>query len=143
MPATPNGAVAARSITSWRRDPRYLSSVALMLLLPLGPLWPELRGGSSSWSLAMPPGGRVPDGWSTHKDIAYDGTAFWAHLAAGCPAAPTGSAGWLAPIALVATFLLAEYATLACALTGRWSLWPGALLGVALAILLSGSAWPA
>ncbi|MEO6144321.1 MAG: hypothetical protein ABIP19_10110, partial [Dermatophilaceae bacterium] len=83
LPATPTGAVAARSITSWRRDPRYLSSVVLMLLLPLGLLVAPLTGGGSGWTLAMAPAAGFLLGWSTHNDIAYDGTAFWGHVTAG------------------------------------------------------------
>ncbi|MEO8518799.1 MAG: hypothetical protein ABI438_06425, partial [Dermatophilaceae bacterium] len=75
LPATPTGAVAARSMTSWRRDPRYVSSGALMLLLPLGLLVAPLTGGSRAWSLAMAPAAGFLLGWSTHNDIAYDGTA--------------------------------------------------------------------
>ena len=83
LPATPTGAVAARSIISWRRDPRYLSSVMLMLLLPLGLLVSPLTGGSSGWTLAMAPAAGFLLGWSTHNDIAYDGTAFWMHVTTG------------------------------------------------------------
>ena len=136
MPATPAGAVAARSITSWRRDPRYISSVALMLLLPLGLLLPSLSGGSNLWSLAMAPLAGFLLGWSMHNDIAYDGTAFWAHVATGV-SGRADRVGRLAPTALAGSALLPGYATLGCALTGRWSLWP-AVFGVGLGFLLTG-----
>lgn len=136
MPATPTGAVAARSITSWRRDPRYISSVALMLLLPLGFLLPPLSGGSRLWSLAMAPTAGFLLGWSMHNDIAYDGTAFWAHVATGV-SGRADRVGRLAPTAMAAFFLLPAYATVGCALTGRWSVWP-ALLGMGLGFLLTG-----
>jgi len=83
MPDTPTGAVAARSLASWRRDPRYLSSIGLMLLLPLGLLLPPINGGSTLWSLLMAPVAGFLLGWSMHNDIAYDGTAFWLHIATG------------------------------------------------------------
>jgi len=136
MPATPAGAVAARSVTSWQRDPRYLSSVALMLLIPLGLLLPLLSGGSSLWALAMAPLAGFLLGWSMHNDIAYDGTAFWTHVATGV----SGRAdrfGRLAPTAMAALVLLPAYASLGCALSGRWNLWP-ALFGVGLGFLLTG-----
>jgi ABC-2 type transport system permease protein len=136
MPGTPAGAVAARSIISWRRDPRYISSVALMLLLPLGLLLPSLSGGSSLWSLVMAPTAGFLLGWSMHNDIAYDGTAFWAHVAAGV-SGRADRIGRLAPTAMAASALLPAYATLGCALTGRWSLWP-ALFGIGLGFLLTG-----
>jgi ABC-2 type transport system permease protein len=136
MPATPSGAVAARCITSWRRDPRYISSVAMMLLLPLGLVLPPLSGGSKLWSLAMAPVAGFLLGWSMHNDIAYDGTAFWAHVASGL-SGRADRVGRLAPTAMVASFLLPAYATLGCALTGRWSVWP-ALFGIGLGFLLTG-----
>jgi ABC-2 type transport system permease protein len=136
MPATPTGAVAARSVTAWLRDPRYISSVALMLLLPLGFLLPPLSGGSNLWSLAMAPTAGFLLGWSMHNDIAYDGTAFWTHVATGV-SGRADRIGRLAPTAIAAAFLLPGYASLGCALTSRWSVWP-ALFGVGLGFLLTG-----
>jgi ABC-2 type transport system permease protein len=136
MPATPAGAVAARSITSWQRDPRYISSVAMMLLLPLGLLLPLLSGGSNLWSLAMAPTAGFLLGWSMHNDVAYDGTAFWTHLATGV-SGRADRLGRLAPTAMVASVLLPGYASAGCGITGRWSLWP-ALFGVGLGFLLTG-----
>jgi ABC-2 type transport system permease protein len=136
LPATPAGAVAARSVTSWRRDPRYLSSVALMLLLPLGLLLPLLSGGSRLWSLAMAPTAGFLLGWSMHNDIAYDGTAFWTHLATGV-SGRADRLGRLAPTAMAAAVLLPGYACLGCGLTGYWSVWP-AIFGVGLGFLLTG-----
>lgn len=138
MPATPAGAVAARSITSWRRDPRYVSSVALMCLLPLGFLLPALSGGSRLWSLAMAPTSGFLLGWSMHNDIAYDGTALWAHIATGV-SGRADRLGRLAPTAMAASALLPVYACVGCELTGRWSTWP-ALFGVGLGFLLTGFA---
>jgi len=136
LPATPAGAVAARSVTSWQRDPRYISSVALMLLLPLGFLLPLLSGGSRLWSLAMAPTAGFMLGWSMHNDIAYDGTAFWTHVATGL-SGRDDRLGRLAPTAMTAAVLLPGYAFLGCGLTGRWSVWP-AIFGVGLGFLLTG-----
>ena len=136
LPATPTGAVAARSITSWRRDPRYVTSGAMTLLMPLGLLLPALTGSGSIWTLAMAPAAGFMLGWSTHNDIAYDGTAFWGHVATGV-SGRADRIGRLAPTAMAASFLLPGYATLGCALTGRWNLWP-ALFGIGLGFLLAG-----
>ncbi len=136
LPATPTGAVAARSMTLWRRDPRYLSSAALMLLLPLGLLVGPVTGGSSTWSLAMAPTAGFLLGWSTHNDISYDGTAFWGHVATGV-SGRADRLGRLAPMAVVGSLLLPGYATLAGVVTGRWSLWP-AMFGIGLGFLLTG-----
>jgi len=136
MPATPTGAVAARSLISWRRDPRYVTSGALMILLPLGLLLPALTGAGNVWTLAMAPSAGFMLGWGTHNDIAYDGTAFWAHVAAGVPGR-ADRIGRLVPTAMAASVLLPVYATLGCALTGRWVLWPP-VFGIGLGFLLSG-----
>ncbi len=136
LPATPTGAVAARCITYWRRDPRYVTSVTLILLLPLGLMLPPLTGSSIRWSLAMAPLAGYLLGWGTHNDIAYDGTAFWAHVATGV-SGRADRLGRLAPTAMVGSVLLPGYATLACAVTGLWSLWP-AIFGLGLGFLLIG-----
>ena len=75
-------------------------------------------------------------GWSTHNDIAYDGTAFWGHVATGV-SGRADRLGRLVPTAMAGSVLLPGYAALACALTGRWSLWP-VLLGIGLGFLLTG-----
>lgn len=136
LPATPWGAVAARSSTYWRRDPRYLSSVTLMLLVPLGLLLPSVTGGDAAWTLGMAPAAGFMLGWSAHNDIAYDGTAFWTHVATGVPGR-ADRIGRLVPAAALGAILLPVYAVLSSGLTGRWSLWP-AMLGVGLGFLLTG-----
>ncbi len=136
LPPTPTGAVAARSIISWRRDPRYVVSVVLMLVLPLGLLLPTFTGGDSAWALGMAPTAGFMLGWSTHNDIAYDGTAFWFHLATGV-SGRADRLGRLVPTAFTALVLLPSYTSLSCALSGRWSLWP-ALFGMGLGLLLTG-----
>jgi len=113
-----------------------VSAVALMLLLPLGLLLSPLTGGSSTWSLAMAPTAGFLLGWSMHNDIAYDGTAFWVHVATGV-SGRADRVGRLAPTAMVGSVLLPGYAALSCALTGRWSLWP-AVFGIGLGFLFSG-----
>jgi ABC-2 type transport system permease protein len=75
-------------------------------------------------------------GWSMHNDIAYDGTAFWLHVATGV-SGRADRLGRLAPTALAASVLLPGYACLGCAITGRWGLWP-ALVGTGLGFLLTG-----
>jgi len=141
LPATPTGAVAARSMVSWQRDPRYVVSVVLMLVLPLGLLVPALTGGGSLWTLAMAPAAGFMLGWSTHNDIAYDGTAFWTHVATGV-SGRADRLGRLVPTALAGSVLLPGYSVLSCALTGRWSLWP-ALSESDSGSCSPGSAWPA
>ncbi|MEO6143025.1 MAG: hypothetical protein ABIP19_03525, partial [Dermatophilaceae bacterium] len=68
--------------------------------------------------------------------IAYDGTAFWGHVTAGV-SGRADRIGRLVPTAMAACLVLPGYAALACALTGRWTLWP-VLLGIGLGFLLTG-----
>jgi ABC-2 type transport system permease protein len=136
LPGTPTGAVAARAITYWRRDPRYVTSSAGLFLLPVALLLPSLTGSSHGWSLAMAPFAGYLLGWTMHNDIAYDGTAFWAHVATGV-SGRADRIGRLMPAATLASFLLPAYATLGCALSGRWELWP-AIFGMGLGFLLAG-----
>ncbi|QCB94361.1 hypothetical protein [Cellulomonas shaoxiangyii] len=78
LPATPAGAIAARAATYWLRDPRYATAVAIVPVLPvvLG------LSGAGDMLLVCGPLTGVLVGWSVSADVAYDGTAFWTHLAA-------------------------------------------------------------
>ncbi|WP_448631490.1 hypothetical protein [Cellulomonas soli] len=79
VPATPLGAVVARCLTYWVRDPRYAASVATVPLVLLA-LW--FAGAAGSGLLLAGPLVAFLLGWSISADIAFDGTAFWTHVAA-------------------------------------------------------------
>jgi ABC-2 type transport system permease protein len=136
LPGTPTGAVAARSLTFWRRDPRYLTSVVLPVVMPLMVMLPSLTGGDKGGILALAPFTGLLLGWCMHNDVAYDGTAFWGHVATGV-SGRADRIGRLVPTAIVASVLLPGYATFSCAVTGRWEVWP-AMLGIGLGLLLTG-----
>lgn len=79
------GAIAARSITYWMRDPRYQASLIAVPLLPVVALVLLALVGVPFPLLSLLP---VPLvvlflGWFLHNDVAYDGSAFWLHVAAG------------------------------------------------------------
>ncbi len=84
-PATPIGAVAARSFIYWLRDPRYRAVFGILPLLPILTGLAFFVGG-----VPLRIGALVPLplmvlvlAWSTiHNDIAYDSTAVWAHVVA-------------------------------------------------------------
>lgn len=85
FPASPAGAVAARSLTYWIRDPRYLAVFAIVPLVPLLMLLVFWIGGVPfSIAVLVPlPVMVLLLAWSTiHNDIAYDNTAIWQHVAA-------------------------------------------------------------
>lgn len=82
-------AVMRRCLRYWGGDPRYLGSIASSVVLPL--LLVTL--------LALVGGRQVPPvvllapllagvlGWGRHNDTAFDGSAFWLHVASGLPGA--------------------------------------------------------
>lgn len=83
--STRTGAIAARSITYWLRDPRYQASLVAVPLLPIVSLLLLAVVGVPFPLLSLLP---VPLialflGWFLHNDVAYDGSAFWLHVAAG------------------------------------------------------------
>ncbi|MBF4462723.1 MULTISPECIES: ABC transporter permease [unclassified Rathayibacter] len=82
---TRTGAIAARSITYWVRDPRYRASLVAVPLLPVVAITLLALVGVPFSLLSLLP---VPLvvlflGWFLHNDTAYDGSAFWLHVAAG------------------------------------------------------------
>lgn len=78
FPATPAGAIAARAATYWVRDPRYAMAVAVVPVLPLV----MVVSGAGEVALVAGPLTGMLVGWSVSADVAYDGTAFWTHVAA-------------------------------------------------------------
>jgi ABC-2 type transport system permease protein len=85
LPATPLGAVAARSLTYWGRDVRYRVAFAMVPITPVLIVAPLLLVGVPPYLLALVP---VPCialflGWMSHNDVAYDSTAVWLHVASG------------------------------------------------------------
>jgi ABC-2 type transport system permease protein len=79
LPATPTGAVAARSLTYWLRDSRYAASVAVVPVMVLL-LWFLGRGGGSLLGAGVLVAFIM--GWVSSADVSSDGTAFWLHVAA-------------------------------------------------------------
>ena len=140
LPGTPAGAVAARSVTYWRRDARYVVAIGMMPLLPLVLLVPA-AGGSQTWLLGMALLAGYLLGYGTHNDLAYDGTAFWLHVSTGAPGR-ADRLGRLAPTAALGAVLVPGYAVLSSAVTGRWSMLP-ADLGAAWHCCCRGSGWRA
>jgi ABC-2 type transport system permease protein len=85
LPATPLGAIAARSLTYWARDVRYRVAFAMVPITPVLIIGPLLLVGVPPHLLALIP---VPCvalflGWMSHNDVAYDSTAVWLHVASG------------------------------------------------------------
>ncbi|GAA3797260.1 hypothetical protein [Cellulomonas soli] len=132
VPGTPFGAVVARCLTYWVRDPRYAASVATVPLVVLM-LW--LVGVEGQALLLAGPLVAFLMGWSISADVAFDGTAFWTHVAAPLPGRVDRAGRAVA--ALVVAGPVALVAAVASALlTGRPEALP-AVLGATVGVLLT------
>ena len=139
LPATPAGAVAARSFIYWVRDPRYRVVFGILPLLPIVTVLAFFIGG-------VPPmiGAFVPLAlmvlvlaWSTiHNDIAYDSTAVWTHIAAQTRGLHD-RLGRVWPVLASGTILIAVGTPITVWAQGDPDSLP-AVLGINLALLLGG-----
>lgn len=131
----PAAAVHARLRRAWLTDPRYLSSLAGVLLLPAAfvilvvPVF-DLDG---RWSYAVPLILAATTGWGRHNDVAFDSSALWLDVVSGRLGRAvmvgrfSAAAAWAFPLVIAAAL-----ATLAW--TGRWADAPG-LLGACVGVL--------
>ncbi|MFM9878592.1 MAG: hypothetical protein ACKVOG_12215 [Rhodoglobus sp.] len=138
MPATPAGAVAARSLTYWSRDARYRVGLAVIPVVPIVMLGALMIAGVPLPLLAWLP---VPVmclflGWTVHNDVAHDSSAFWAHVSASL----SGRAdrwGRLAPALGIGVPLVLIGSLATSAISGNWNALPG-FIGVSAIVLLFG-----
>ena len=80
-PPTPTGAVMARSLHYWRRDPRHLTSLVSMLAVPLI-LTIALRD-TPIGPFAAPVAMAAMAGPTLVNEVAQDHSAFWLHVSSG------------------------------------------------------------
>ncbi|MEA9985743.1 transporter [Subtercola sp. RTI3] len=136
LPATPAGAIAARSLTYWRRDPRYARQLIVVPAIPVLLYFYSHTSGSLALLNLTGPIISFLLTLAIYTDISYDGTAFATHLADGVRgrddrlgrAAALGSFGL--PLVVVLTIA-------SVAVTQSWANLP-ALLGLAIGSMLSG-----
>jgi len=134
MPASPAGAVAARSLIYWFRDSRQSRQLILLPVLPaLMLLWWQLFG--FEW-MAIAAGPIVASllPLSAFAALSYDGTAFAAELAAGVRGRDD-RLGRAAALLLIAVPSVAVVQVVIAVLIGRVGDLP-ALLGLSLCTLL-------
>ncbi|UFS59875.1 transporter [Subtercola endophyticus] len=136
FPATPAGAVAARSLTYWLRDPRYARQLIVVPLIPVLLLFYSYNFHSLTLLNLTGPLIAFLLSLSTYTDVSYDGTAFATHVADGVRGRDDrlGRAVALGIIALPLV-LLATFITVA--VTGSWGLLPP-IAGLAIGAMLSG-----
>lgn len=138
LPGTPGGAVAARSLSYWLRDRRYLVNVVIVPVAAVVSTVPLLVAGVPFELAVLLP---VPImalffGWLPHNDLAYDSTALWMHIASGMRGV-SDRIGRLVPVLLIGIPILAVSLPLAIVAHGRWAVFP-AMVGVCAALFLAG-----
>ncbi|MDN4597849.1 transporter [Leifsonia virtsii] len=138
LPGTQAGAIAARCLTYWFRDPRYLRQLLVIPLLPAVMLFYSSINHSNGYLFAAGPVVAFALGIGMIADVSYDSTAFALHVSKAVP----GRADRWGRAAAMLTFGIPAVAILslgAAAVEGDWLPAPG-LLGLALGMLLSGAA---
>lgn len=123
-PATPAGAVAARTLHYWRRDPRYVAGIAGFLIGPVILMVAQLANPYGERLVAV----FAPTllcwlvGSSLAQDLSYDGSAVWLHASTGLRGVDDRLGRVLSTVT-VFTPVLVLLIVVALALTGEWSSW--------------------
>lgn len=133
-------AVTRRALRYWAADPRYLSALLGAVVAPVAIvlLVATVVDAPAAVALSMGPLMAGTIGWGRHNDVAYDGSAFWMHVAAKVP-------GWADRLGrAVATLAWALPVTVVVSLVGvvvadRRDL-SLAVVGVSLGVLAAGLA---
>lgn len=124
LPKDAVGASAAKSLRYWRRDPRYIASIAGVIIAPVAVVLANVfTAGLGPWLVWMPVVLAFVVGTSLSQDISYDGSAFWTQISSGIPGR-VDLAGralavlvWSVPLVMVTLIGLT-------ALTDAWALLP-------------------
>jgi ABC-2 type transport system permease protein len=135
FPATPVGAVAARSLTYWIRDPRYARQ---LLIVPLVPalMFFYSRNGSLDVLHSVGPIVALLLSLSIFSDLSYEGTAFATQISSGI----RGRDDRLGRAAALASFglpIVIIFSIGSVWISGSWEILPG-LLGLSIGIFLTG-----
>ena len=144
-PATPAGAVAARSLHYWRRDPRYLSSLGGILVAPIVIVVALVsnpgRDATNPIAAFAPAFLALLLGSVVAQDLSYDGSAVWAHITAGISGADDRKGRVLSTLTVIGPVLVVMVLA-AAAVTGEWAMLPrtaGLTIGLALISIGVGS----
>lgn len=142
LPATPVGAIAARSLRYRRRDPRHILNTLMLVILPVLVIAPALLGSTDvelgvlgDGIVLAPSIGALMIATILQLDVAYDNDAVALHVFAGVRGADD-RAGRVLGLGIIAVPTVIVLSIGACALTGAWQLLPAALgssLGLGLA----------
>jgi ABC-2 type transport system permease protein len=134
-PATPTGAIAARTTVYWMRDPRYGGSLVMLPLLAVIAVFLAFTG--SDWFLVLlGPIIAATLAITLCAEVAYDGTAFASHLSSGVSGA-ADRAGRVITLGVIAIPLVVVATVVPLLVLGRVEL-VLPLLGIGLGLLLTG-----
>lgn len=136
LPATPAGAVTARALTYWLRDPRYSGSLVVVPLLPVLLVFQGSQSGDYRALAVAAPLAAFLLAWSISADVSYDNTAFALHVATGVRGVDDRLGRALACLAFALPVVLI-FAVGQFLFTGSWAELPGQL-GLSLGILFTG-----
>jgi len=136
FPGTPTGAVAARALTYWFKDPRYGASLISVPLIPVVMVFALSQGGDFSFMLWLGPIMAFLLSFGISADISYDNTAFALHITTGV-SGMADRAGRVLACAVFALPVTLVFAVAPFFFLGSWHLLP-ATLGLSLGVLLSG-----
>ncbi|WP_417540957.1 hypothetical protein [Microbacterium maritypicum] len=149
LPANSTGAVAARSLRYFRRDPRQLVNIVMLLLLPAIFIGIALMNGLQEEAIGFAPAitlipaiNALLTGTIVQMAIAYDNDAVAMHILTGVTGA-ADRAGRLLGFGLIAIPVTVALCLATCLLAGRPDLLPGSLgasLGLT-AIAAGAGAW--
>ena len=136
FPATPRGAVAARALTYWLKDPRYAASIVVVPLLPVLIWFTAANAGLPEVMLVLGPLLGILMAFAISADVSYDSTAFSLHVLTGVRGVDD-RAGRVLACAVLALPVTLLAAILPPVFLGRTELLP-AILGISLCALLAG-----
>ncbi|QEE60229.1 transporter [Salinibacterium sp. dk2585] len=135
FPATPTGAVAARTSVYWMRDPRYGGSLIVLPLIAVIAVFLSSTG--STWMLVvLGPIVAATLAITLCAEVSYDGTAFAAHLSTGVSGA-ADRAGRVITLGILAVPLVIAATVIPLAMLDMARDIP-AFLGIGLGLLLTG-----
>ena len=135
FPATPWGAVAARCLIYWLRDPRYSASLLMIPAISAARWSLGGDGGCARWLLPMMIA--LLMSYAISADISYDNSAFSLHLLASVPGR-ADRLGRVVAMLIVATPLVGLGVVMWMLRVHEWQALP-ALLGTCAALLLGGA----
>lgn len=136
LPGNPAGAVAARALVYWLKDPRYAASLVIVPLFPVLFFFSGSQSGNYGLLMILGPLTAFVMAWSISADISYDNTAFALHLAAGVRGIDDRLGRAIACLAISLPVVLV-FTVGPLFITGDWQ-WLPNLLGLSLGTLFTG-----